>query len=85
MLDLAGRALFWGVTARGQSDTPIMGELEIIFRNQQNNSCVLIDDARCFDGRNGYPPLEKPESHVKRLRPDWSFEIAYDIIRLHPK
>ena len=74
-----------GETARGQLDTPIVQELEIIFRNPQNKSCVLIDDARCFDGRNGYPVLQELESYVKQSRPDCIFDVAHDIIRIHPK
>jgi hypothetical protein len=74
-----------GETAKGRLDTPIMQELEIIFQNPQNKSCVLIDDARCFDGKNAYPLLEELESYIKQFRPDWAFELAHDIIRVHPK
>jgi hypothetical protein len=72
-------------TARGDSDTPIMQELETIFRLQHSALCLLIDDARCFIGQNGYPTLEELEAYVKRARPDWRFELAHDIIRIHPE
>jgi len=55
--------LFWldahysgGETACGDLDTPIIKELDFIFKNLQN-FCILIDDARFFNGKNGYPTV----------------------------
>jgi hypothetical protein len=83
--------LFWldahysgGVTARGTTETPIMEELECILGAPSMNHVMLIDDARCFVGANGYPTMEQVKELVARKRPGWLFESADDIIRVHP-
>jgi hypothetical protein len=83
--------LFWldahysdSSTARGAVDTPIVQELEIIFASCQQ-CVVLIDDARCFDGHNGYPTLAELEKYAAGKALGWEFEVKYDIIRLHGK
>lgn len=55
--------IFWldahysgGETARGEQDSPIIKELSIIF-SKLSNFCILIDDARYFNGKNGYPKI----------------------------
>lgn len=57
-------ALFWldahycsGESARGASDTPISAEIEAILRSAPRGSVLLVDDARDFIGKNGYPEL----------------------------
>ena len=88
---ISGPCLMWldahyssGKTVRGQTETPIMQELEVIFRNPTDRSCLLIDDARCFVGQDDYPEIGELEAYVKQLRPDWIYEVAHDIIRIHP-
>jgi len=63
--ELASPCLFWldghysgGITGRVVLDTPIKSELETIF-NLKFPHVVLIDDARCFNGENGYPTLSE--------------------------
>lgn len=84
------RPLIWldahysgGNTAKGDLETPIMRELNEIFRHIHLNPVILIDDARCFDGSNGYPTIEQLRSYVLNQCPGWIFEIEYDIIRIH--
>jgi hypothetical protein len=57
--------LFWldghyscGFTARGETDSPIIAELEAIYNHPIAGHVILIDDARCFNGINDYPRLD---------------------------
>lgn len=81
--------LFWldghysaGITARGEKDTPIVEELEIVLKPESPACAILIDDARCFNGQNGYPTLEELKIIVHQLNPDWLFERRNDVVRL---
>jgi hypothetical protein len=83
-------ALFWldghysgGLTAQGDSDTPISAELKAIFRSPCKTHVILIDDARCFVGSNGYPYLDDLLKTV-REKSDYRVEVSTDIIRLTP-
>jgi hypothetical protein len=91
--DLAGRlpqpAVFWldghltgGVSARGESDTPVLAELRTIREEYEGSFVVLIDDARLFDGTNSYPSLEELRRFVREWDPALQFEVADDIIRI---
>lgn len=83
--------LFWldahwsgGATAKGDLETPIIEELQTIFDHPHAEEHVLlIDDARCFTGENDYPTLDGLKAFVISRHPDWVFEVADDIIRLH--
>jgi hypothetical protein len=80
-------ALFWldahfstGETARGDLDTPIEEELRTILNHRIKNHIILIDDAREFVGKNGYPPL----ANIKKMASEkgYSFDVQKDNIRL---
>jgi glycosyltransferase involved in cell wall biosynthesis len=84
-------ALFWldahysgGTTARGDLDTPIVAELRHILGSGDIAHVLLIDDARSFTGRDGYPTIEELRELVNRLRPQYVMEVALDIIRITP-
>jgi hypothetical protein len=88
---LDGPALFWldghfsgGVTARGESDTPILRELEAIFSHPVPEHVVLVDDARLFGTEPDYPSLDELRSIVARARPAWGLRVEDDIIRIGP-
>jgi hypothetical protein len=70
-------------TSIGDQETPVLTELEIIFQEHVNN-VILIDDARCFDGKNAYPAIDKIEACVLEHHPEWICEVRDDIIRIHP-
>ncbi|CAM3762160.1 hypothetical protein [Cytobacillus oceanisediminis] len=75
-------------TARGESDTPIMEELNQILSHHVRDHVILIDDARCFIGPNpvlnDYPTIQELRTFVGKKRPDLKFQVEDDIIRIHP-
>ena len=82
--------LFWldahysgGITAKGNLNTPIMIELKSIFSHKTKNHVILIDDARCFIGREDYPTIKALKEFVTKNLPDYLFEVKNDIIRIH--
>lgn len=83
--------LFWldahysgGDTAKGESDTPIWAELESIAKHKVKGHVILIDDARDFTGKNGYPTLKELEGFCKKRFPKHSMSVEDDIIRITP-
>ena len=82
-------AAFWldghysgGVTGRALEDTPIMAELRAILDHPIKDHLVLIDDARLFVGRDGYPRVERLRDWVESNSP-YSLRVIDDVIRLH--
>ena len=55
------------------------------FRHPVKNHVILIDDARLFNGTNGYPTLGEVKEAAETTRPDFSFYVEQDIIRIHKK
>jgi len=62
--DLDQPALFYldghysgGETGKGQHETPVVKEVEVILRDAPSGSFVIIDDARCFGRLKDYPSL----------------------------
>lgn len=85
-----GPAFFWldghysgEATAKGSLDTPILQELSAIFKHPVKSHTILIDDARCFVGENDYPTLAQLRTFVSENRPDLSFEVEDDVIRIY--
>ncbi|MGA8572955.1 MAG: hypothetical protein WBQ36_06945 [Desulfobaccales bacterium] len=81
--------LFWldahysgGITSKGSIETPIIKELTSIITHSVKTHCILIDDARCFIGDNDYPTLDILRGFIQTKRPDSTFEIKDDIIRI---
>ncbi len=82
-------ALFWldghysaGITAKGDLNTPILKELKLILNHKIKKNIILIDDARCFVGKDDYPTIAELESFVKKINPNLSFKNEDDIIRI---
>jgi len=85
-------ALFWldghysdSITEKGDLDTPIKSELAAILSHGIADHVILIDDARCFDGRSDYPSLDELEAWVSEKRPGLALGVSEDIIRIHPR
>jgi hypothetical protein len=81
-------ALFWldghfmgGGTARGRDDSPVRAELAALLAHPVRGHLILIDDARLFDGRGGYPTIPELRSVIEQHRPESSVEVNDDIIR----
>jgi hypothetical protein len=45
---------------------------------------ILIDDARFFIGKNGYPTLRELQEFVTRSKPGMQFLTDNEIIRIFP-
>jgi len=89
--EVSSRAVFWldghysaGATAKGELDTPIVKEIESVFNHSIKDHVILIDDARCFDGSNDYPKLDKFINELYKLKSDIRVEVYNDIIRITP-
>jgi hypothetical protein len=69
-------ALFWldahysgGVTAKAESETPILKELDLVFAHPVKDHIVVIDDAWSFGTIKDYPSLSELKKFVKRKSP----------------
>jgi hypothetical protein len=86
--DINKPCLFWldahysgGSTSKGESNTPVMQEIECILDHDKVfEHIILIDDARCFTGKNDYPTIEYLRNFILNKYPDWNFEVKNDII-----
>ena len=90
--DITQPCLFWldahysgGITARGETETPIIQELTLIINHPVAEHVILIDDAREFVGLNDYPTIEDLRNLIYKGHPDWIFEVKNDIIRMHKR
>jgi len=91
LVNIDNPVLFWldghfsgGVTASATIHTPISSELDEILNHSVKQHVVLIDDARLFDGTNGYPHIDELLSVIRRDG-NYIVEVSMDIIRLVPK
>jgi hypothetical protein len=84
-----GATLFWldahysyGNTARGEEDTPVLSELDVVLARGRRGDVILVDDARIF-GQPGWPTLDELRESVSRRDPGLTVEVADDIVRIH--
>jgi hypothetical protein len=68
-------------TAKGENNTPILKELDIIFQSGLP-FLILIDDARLFSGSDDYPTIDQVKKQVKRYRSDARVFVEKDIIHI---
>ena len=82
-----GPVLYWldghysgSGTAQGVKDSPIVEELVTILERAIPTTVILIDDARCFNGADGYPHLD---DLLRMLRETGKFvvTVSADIVR----
>lgn len=83
-------AVFWldghysgGVTADSGGDAPILSELEAVLVSPVAH-LVLVDDARLFDGTNGYPTMDAVSSLVATHRPNSPASVDNDVVVCQP-
>jgi hypothetical protein len=83
--------LFWldahysgGKTAKGAADTPIAQELKTILKHSIKNHVIVIDDARHFTGKDGYPTLANLKKFIAK-NSKYKVKVEHDSIFLLPK
>jgi hypothetical protein len=83
-------SLFWldahysaGVTARGETESPVLAEILTILSDAGVGHVILVDDAELFVGTGGYPSLSEVEDMVAGLRPSWVVKVRENVIRIH--
>jgi hypothetical protein len=86
-----GPTTFWldghysgGVTAGSNAEMPIMRELSIIADKGDSADVILIDDARLFGWRRGYPRVSRIRDAAKDFWPDHEVRVESDIICIVP-
>lgn len=90
-----GPILYWldahysgGETACGEVESPIIQELDIILK-QPGNNYILIDDARCFTGKSGYPKIgfikKILKEHNRESNAQYILSVKNDIIKIMNK
>lgn len=82
------KAIFWldghysaGITAKGEKNCPIYEELNEIFKSRLQH-ILLIDDARCFNGKGDYPTIQRLSEYILSRNSKSKIEIKDDIIRI---
>lgn len=85
---LNGPALFWldghysGTgTGFGKQTSPIEAELRAIFAHPVKDHVIVVDDARLFSGRDGYPSLARVTHMVLHDSP-YKIALTNDLIRI---
>lgn len=82
-------AIFWldahyskGITAKGNLSSPILSELQSIFKHKIKSHVILIDDVHSFIGEDGYPTT----SQLKKLaqKSGKKVLIKYNVFILEP-
>ena len=83
--------LFWldghysgGRTGKGEDDTPITHELRQIVENASVPYAVIVDDARCFVGENGYPTANQFRHFVQSTLGDFDMKEVDDCFQITP-
>jgi hypothetical protein len=88
MKELTQPALFWldghysaGITAKGETDTPVCEELKHILNARPLDHVIIIDDARLFGSDPTYPTIEELREFVGSKR-ESIITIEDDSIRI---
>lgn len=81
--------LFWldahysgGVTAKADSETPVLKELDLIFGHPVKGHIVVIDDAWSFGTIKDYPSMAELKRFVKAKSPMTKVEVKQGMIVL---
>ena len=85
-------ALFWldahysrGDTAGGDADAPILKELSCLTARNQPRDTILIDDARLFGPKSGYPKLKVIRQFAAQHWPEHFCAVETDVICIQPR
>jgi hypothetical protein len=88
---LTGPALFWldahysGQGTAGDQANPIEREIATVLTAVERGHVILIDDARDFNGAEGYPTIDRLSQLTAQLRPDLRLSVDADIVRIEPE
>jgi len=74
-----------GTALASDTPCPILAELEAIAEHGNRDDVILIDDARLFGWRLGYPKKSTLSSLVKSHFPHHKMQILQDIIAILPQ
>lgn len=84
-------ALFWldghysgEETARGETESPVLRELNQIFDAPDLGHVIIIDDARCFGADSAYPTIEELKDYILSKRANVRIVVENDTIRIIP-
>ena len=67
-----------GVTSHGVKRVPIYEELHHVFSHPVKNHLVIIDDARCFNGKDGYPRIGELREFIRMKAGDDHYKMSID-------
>ena len=92
LLDRIGApCLFWldghycgSLEKRGEKDTPVADELQIIFATNLRH-IILVDDARLFGTDPAYPTIEWVREIATSQAIEFTFSYQDDMMRIVPK
>lgn len=83
--------LFWldahysaGITAKAEVFTPVNNELKAILAHEVKDHVILIDDAKDFNGEDGYPLFEALQEEIQHNHPLCMLDVSENIIRIYP-
>ncbi len=89
---LNGTTIFWldghysgSGTAGDESYCPIMKELDVLLPANRQDFFIIVDDAREFNGTNGYPTIEEIKSSILRHGNKFNCKVQHDLIFIFPK
>jgi predicted O-methyltransferase YrrM len=84
-------AIFWldghyqpNIGTMAEGETPVLHELNTLFRHWHPGTVVLIDDARLFGQRSDYPDLSAVIAQAQSFSPRLDVSVRDDIIRIAP-
>jgi hypothetical protein len=88
--ELDHASLFWldahhsgGVTGGSNEYNPVVDEVSQILAHTRNH-VILVDDARLFNGTDGYPRMDSLRDVITSLAPANQLEVIDDVIRIIP-
>lgn len=70
-------------TAKGETESPIVDEVRSILHHSIAGHVILIDDARLFTGKDGYPFLGELLRLVRQTGA-YDAEVSTDMVRITP-
>lgn len=86
---LEGPALFWldahysgGITAQGEQMTPVFAEVKHILTHKIKDHVIVVDDARLFNGSEGYPTFRELQDFVTSVNKNYFTWIENDTISI---